>query len=241
MRIFPVFLFVLLTPAMGIAQRINFDSVVVPLDTIAIDFREYLVQLAWMNNPENAVAQRESKIVQLQSANTRKEWMRDIGLSFNVNEANIESFGQPLTETNSFFPRWNFAIGISPYNIFTQPTKNKISRQREMVAKMAIDERMLATRRETLLAYERFKAANESLSFRAIFEKDAYNNYLLVKQLYEKDELNFQDYSAASSAYFQAQEMRQKSDIEVRLAQYDLEALIGVRWEHVQHPAKNPQ
>lgn len=219
------------------AQMINYDSVIAPLEAAAFDFPEYLVQLAWINRPDNMALQKEADIARLQSSMTNKEWMRDLGLSFNVNEVNIKGRGD---DGNLFFPRWNIGIVANPYNIITQSSKNKMAQRQVDIAELALKERMLEVRRMTLIAYENFKGARESIGFRAAFEQDAYNNLVLVKELYQRDKTTFQDYSAANQAYFNAQEMRKNAEQASRLAQYELESVIGARWENVQHPLKNP-
>jgi outer membrane protein TolC len=219
------------------AQMINYDSVVAPLEVAALDFPEYLVQLAWINRPDNMALQKEADIARLQASMTNKEWMRDLGLSFNINEVNIEGRGE---NGNLFFPRWNIGIIVNPYNIMTQSSKNKMAIRQVDIAELALKERMLEVRRLTLVAYENFKGARESIGFRAMFEQDAYNNLVLVKELYQRDKTTFQDYSAANQSYFNAQEMRKNAEQESRLAQYELESVIGIRWENVQHPLKNP-
>ncbi|MCC6282241.1 MAG: hypothetical protein IT262_16680, partial [Saprospiraceae bacterium] len=58
------FLFVFLFCLRGSAQQTDFDLIVQPVDTKARDFSEYLVQLAWTNWPEGAIALEEVKNAQ---------------------------------------------------------------------------------------------------------------------------------------------------------------------------------
>ncbi|HNM27920.1 MAG TPA: hypothetical protein PKL15_20905, partial [Saprospiraceae bacterium] len=89
------------------AQQTNYENIVQPLDTKARDFSEYLVQLAWQNNPASAIALEDVKNARDKAGNIRKEWMRDVQASFNFNEANlraVDTFG------NVFFPRYNIGL-----------------------------------------------------------------------------------------------------------------------------------
>ena len=79
------------------AQQADFDAVVIPVDTKARDFSEYLVQLAWLNQPESAIAQDGVKNAQDEVKNTRKEWMRDVQASFNINEGNLRGPAKTAT------------------------------------------------------------------------------------------------------------------------------------------------
>jgi len=237
MRTLLLLVLLMAVPMLGIAQMVNFDSIVAPLDSMSRSFPEYLVQLAWLNRSENAILQKQANIAALESKNTQKEFLRDLGVSFNINEGNIQGKDEA---GNIFFPRWNVGLGVNVYNIICQPTKNRISRERVAIANLAIQDQKLMIRRETLILYEQFKAAQEALKFRSIFEQDAHSNYVLVQELYHKDEATFQDYSEASGAYAEAQEMRLKAETEIYVAQLNLEERIGMRWENVIHPAKTP-
>jgi outer membrane protein TolC len=74
------------------AQLTDFNRVVLPVDQKAKDFREFLVQLAWQNNPDNKVYDIEVENAKDQLAVTKKDWLKDIQVTSNINEANVKSF-----------------------------------------------------------------------------------------------------------------------------------------------------
>ncbi len=218
------------------AQQTDFDFVVQPVEAKARDFSEYLVQLAWLNSPESAIAQDEVKVAQDEAKNTRKEWMRDVQATFNLNEANlrgVDSLG------NVFFPRYNFGVSVNLFNIVSQGNKNKISKREIKIAEHKVNQRKLAIRAETLSRYASFKLAREIVKTRTLMEQEVYTNFVLVQQLYKTDEKTFEEYIASSSAYYQAQEARMKAENDVLLAKYQIEEIIGLKWEQVQHPDKD--
>jgi outer membrane protein TolC len=218
------------------AQQTDFDFVVQPVEAKARDFSEYLVQLAWLNSPESAIAQDEVKVAQDEAKNTRKEWMRDVQATFNLNEANlrgVDSLG------NVFFPRYNFGVSVNLFNIVSQGNKNKISKREIKIAEHKVNQRKLAIRAETLSRYASFKLAREIVKTRTLMEQEVYTNFVLVQQLYKTDEKTFEEYIASSSAYYQAQEARMKAENDVLLAKYQIEEIIGLKWDQVQHPDKD--
>ncbi|MBP6825136.1 MAG: TolC family protein [Saprospiraceae bacterium] len=217
------------------AQQADFDFVVQPVEAKARDLSEYLVQLAWLNNPESAVAQEEVKVAQDEARNTRKEWMRDVQLTFNLNEANLRGAD---TLGNVFFPRYNFGVGVNLYNILSQGSKNKVSKREINIAEHKVNQRKLEIRAETLSRYAIFKFTKEIVKTRTLAEQEIHANYVLIQQLYKTDEKTFEEYITASSAYYQAQEGRMKAENEALLAKYRLEEMIGLKWEQVQHPEK---
>ncbi len=217
------------------AQRTDFDLIVQPVDTKARDFSEYLVQLAWMNWPEGAIAQEEVKNAQSDEKNTRKEWMRDVQATFNLNEANLRA---PDTSSNVFFPRYNFGLNLNLYNILSQKEKNRISKREILIAEHNVDKRKLEIRSETLSRYAKFRLAKDILKSRTLVEGDMNATYILVQQLYKNDEKTLEDYTTASAAFFAAQEARLQAETDVLITKFRVEEMIGLKWEQVQHPAK---
>jgi outer membrane protein TolC len=217
------------------AQQTDFDLIVQPVDAKARDFSEYLVQLAWMNGPDGIIALEEVKNAMSTDKNTKKEWMRDLQATFNLNEANLRA---PDTSSNVFFPRYNFGINLNLYNILSQKEKNKIGKRDIAIAEQKVNKRKLEIRAETLSRYANYKLAHEILKARTLVEQDMNSTYILVQQLYKNDEKTLEDYTTASAAYFAAQEARIRAETDVLLAKFRIEEMIGLKWEQVQHPAK---
>jgi outer membrane protein TolC len=217
------------------AQQADFDAVVIPIETKARDFSEYLVQLAWLNQPESAIAQDEVKNATDEAKNTKKEWMRDVQANFNINEGNIQGTDE---NGNIFFPRYNFGIGVNLYNITSQKSKNDIGKRDVRIAEHRVNQRKLEIRAETLQRFALYKLAKELFKTRTLAEQEANANYLVIQQLYKTDEKTFEEYTTASATYYAAQEARLKAETEVMLAKIGLEEMIGIKWEQVQHPAK---
>ena len=218
-----------------IAQQADFDAVVIPMETKARDFSEYLVQLAWLNQPESAIVQDEVKNAMDEAKNTRKEWMRDVQASFNINEGNLQGAGE---NGNVFFPRYNFGVGMNLYNITSQKTKNNVGKRDVKIAEHRVNQRKLEIRAETLQRFALYKLSRELFKTRTLAEQEANVNYLVIQQLYKSEEKTVEEYTTASAAYFAAQEARLKANTDVMLAKISLEEMIGIKWEQVQHPAK---
>lgn len=217
------------------AQQTDYESIVVPLEVKARDFSEYLVQLAWQNNPAGTIVLDQAENARDAVRNTRREWMRDLQASFNLNESNLRP---PDSSGNVFFPRYNFGLTLNLYNILSQKDKNRIGRRDIEIAEQKINAAKLEIRAETLTRYARFRLAKQLLQTRTFVEQESYNNFVLIQQLYKTDEKTFEDYSTAASAYYEAQEARIRAETDVQLAKFNLEEIIGLKWEQVQHPAK---
>jgi outer membrane protein TolC len=217
------------------AQQTDFNNIVQPVEIKARDFREYLVQLAWLNNPGGAIAREEVYNARDEAKNVNKEWMRDLQATANLNEANLKGRD---TSGSVFFPRYNFGVNLNLYNLLSQRGKNRISRRNIEIAQHQVNRAKLEIRAETLARYTAFKLALDLKKTRNLVEQESYNNFILVQQLYRTDEKTFDEFARASSAYFEAQEMRIRAEADVQLAQIRLEEMIGLRWDQVQHPGK---
>lgn len=223
------------------AQQTDFETLILPAETKARDFSEYLVQLAWMNCPACQSVQDNVKVAQDEAKNTRKEWMRDVQATFNLNEGNLrkQKAGDSLgLNPNIFFPRYNFGVNLNLYNLTTQKAKNRIETRKVGIAENEVNEQKLMVRAETLARYTQFRTAKAILAARTLYEQEANAGYILIQQLYKNDEKTFDEYTQAAAAFFQAQEARIRAEGDVAITRIRLEEVIGLKWEQVQHPAK---
>ncbi len=217
------------------AQQTDYDAIIPPIDTKARDIGEYIVQLAWLNSPEGHIAEAELRNARSENKNTKKEWMRDVNASFNFNESNLKGAD---TLGNVFFPRYNFGLTLNLYNILSQKEKNNIGRRRMDIAEERINQRKREIRADALKCWADFRLARDIFKERSTVEQELNNNFILIQQLYKSDEATLEQYTTTSATYYQAREARIRAQTDVELAKYKLEEIIGLRWEQVQHPAK---
>lgn len=236
LRTFVSALALLITAFVLPAQQTDYDAIIPPVDTKSRDIAEYIVQLAWMNNPVSDIAKKEVLIAGSEQKNTKKEWMRDVQTSFNLNESNFN--GNTDASGNVFFPRYNVGVTLNLYSLLTQKEKNKIGENRVDIATDRMNQRKLEIRAEALSRWVTFKLAREIVKERALVEQELNNTYIIVQQLYKSDEKTLEEFTTASAAYFQAREARIRAAAELELAKIQLEEIIGLKWEQVQHPAK---
>lgn len=217
------------------AQQTDYDAIIQPVDAKARDIAEYMVQLAWLNSPEGRIAESELLNSRSENKNTRKEWMRDVNASFNINESNLKGAD---TLGNVFFPRYNFGLTLNLYNILSQKEKNNIGKRRMDIAEERIHQRKRQIRADALTAWANFRLAREIFKERSTVELDLNNNFILIQQLYKSDEATLEQYTTTSATYYEAREARIRAQTEAEIAKFKLEEIIGLRWEQVQHPSK---
>ncbi len=233
------------------AQVANFDRIIVPVDQKAKDFSEYLVQLAWVNNPAVKVLDYKKEAAASEVKLAKKTWLNAVSPSVSYSR-------QPLPLTK---PRYNNAtpqqlvgfdldkylynnlvtpsLGLNLGVLFSNGNQTSIARQNLKIAEADIDAQKLAIRATTLEHYQLFRLSLEILKARTQVEQDAKNNFDVMAQLFRTDAVKFADYNEAAKTYHEAVESRIKAESELQVSRLRLEEIIGVRWEDVNHPSKD--
>lgn len=207
------------------AQRVNFDQVVQPFDQIAEDFEEFLVQLAWLNNPSNDALSYKLNIADQEIRNARLGWWEAVGVQVSYNPVTAEIDGQ------SIFPEISYGAVIRLESLITTPGKIRIAKEKFKIAQTDVDQEKLRIRAETLQRYRKYQLALEILKVRTKMEEDANANFQFQSSLFTKTEASFEDYNAAYNAYHTAVESRLKAETDVEIAKIMIEEVIGIPLE----------
>ena len=215
----------LTTSSTLLAQRVNFDQVVQPFDQIAEDFEEFLVQLAWLNNPSNDALTYKLNIADQEIRNARQGWWEAIGTQISYNPVTAEVDGKPI------FPEFSYGATINLNSLIITPGKIRIAKENFKIAQTDIDQEKLRIRSETLQRYRKYQLALEILKVRTKMEEDANANFQFQSSLFTKTEASFEDYNAAYNAYHSAVEARLEAETEVEIAKIMIEEVIGIPLE----------
>jgi outer membrane protein TolC len=220
----------------GWSQRTDFDKIVTPVEKRSRDFQEYLVQLAWLNNPSNENLERKVKIAEQDDDLTRMDWLNNFALTLNLNEANLQAKADPVPGQVSsiFFPRYNFSANFKLGDLFNTATKRKMNKQKIRIAEGDVNQRKLYIRAEVLKRYQDYILAQEVYKTRTQAEEDANAIFVLMSKQFKNGSSRFEEYNQASSTFFNAQEANLRSKSEVTVSKLRLEEMIGMRWEEVQ-------
>lgn len=212
-------------------QTIDFSQVVMPEGQRPLTFEDYLVQLAWLNNPQTQILAfektQEQKEVELQ----KMAWMNDVRFNFNINEVSISNIFSPDDNNLVIYPLYQFSTGVSLGSFTTNRKKREIEEIDVKIADMEANQHKLKIRMETLTRYKKMLLAIETLKVRTKAEEDARNTYDLAQQRFKNADLDLEDLLRASEAYNNLLEKRLTAETEIELAKLALEELIGVKWE----------
>lgn len=213
------------------AQPVDFNQVITPESQRPANFEDYLVQLAWINNPEAKILgyrkDKESKEVELQ----RQDWMNDVKFGFNINEVSLGNVLAPSSDNLVLYPLYQFSAGVSLGTFTTGRKKREIEEVDVLIADMETNQHKLKIRAETLARYRKLLLSYEMFKVRVRAEEDARNIYEYAQQQFKNANLELDEMLRASDSYNNAQERRLSAETDIELSKLALEEMIGVKWE----------
>ena len=217
-----------------LAQRTNvdFNKVVLPAESRARNFEDYLVQLAWMNSPNKNILNTEVKIAQKDYFIEKQDWHKQINATFNMNEISLSKaiYGDRL-DIPVFYPIYNFTAAVD-LGVFTQRKRRmEKAKLQEVIAVEEINVEKLKLRREVLERYQEHRLAKQLLIARQGQERDANDTYTYFKRQFEAGKGDFEDFSRAKESYYMARESRLIASSDVKKTTILVEELIGVPLE----------
>ncbi len=233
----PFFFLLMTAPLLG--QTVDFNRVIVPPEYKAKTFKEYLVQLAWQNSPENRVFKYEIDIAKEEEKIQRWEWTKGLSALFNYNEAHfINDFFPPPVEEGEdplvqslVFPRFNLSAQIDLGTILSHDNEKQIKKLKTKIAESNLNQQKLIIRAKVLEQYEVYLQADDVLQLRVQAETDASQAYQLATALFKAGEAKLEDFTSSAVSFFTAKEATLDARTEVELARIKLEELIGVSLE----------
>ncbi len=217
-----------------------------PLAVAEPGLMSYMANLAWLNNPANDNYFQEEVIAKEKVKMAKRGWWKNVGVTFNLNEANLQkkTVENPATggnvPTNSsgnvFFPRYNFGAAFDLGSIFDTPNKKKIAQRKVMMAESLTQQAKKDIRGQIIQMYQEYLTTIEILKLRYKSESDMKANYDLINELYRGGDkrVGLKDVLEASYALNNAKESRIKANKMMTIAKMKLEDFIGVKLEAVE-------
>ena len=212
-----------------IAQKLDYDTLVSPIETATESFESYLVALAWMNNPENDVFKHNISIADENIKVAKRDWANDVGLTFNLNEANINRGPDTLGFNN--FPRYNLGLTFNLGRIISMKPNINMAKEEKKIEEAELLQRKIVLRSEVLRRYQLYKQAIEIFKVRKKAEQDADEIYTLMRNRFREGSVNFDDFNRSSTNLQNATEAVLESQGEIDLAEIDIEEIIGISLE----------
>lgn len=221
----------LLITSATFAQKIDYNTIILPTAASNIDFSEKLVRLAWQNNPGVEKLHNELEKSGLGIKYSKWNWLENLKVTGNLNEFNIHKSDNP---SSLFFPRYNISASISLGTLFTNPIKTKIEKQNASISTDNINQAKLAIRSEVLRKYQVYISSKEINDLRIQMLEDSFSDYKLKEQSFTRGEITLVEYSFSLDRYNQQKISKIQSEKDFHIARLELEELIGIKLSDVQ-------
>lgn len=214
------------------AQNIDYNRVVLPENTSDIEFAERLVQLAWINHPNNENIRETVEISRLDYKLSKRQWLHNFRFSGNLNEFNVDP-SRDIANRSQFLPRYNFSLGFALGDLFTDPLENK---QREIAVDLSendVDAAKLAVRRNVLQAYNDYLLQEEIYKIHRLAMDNAETNHTIIEESFEQGEETYESYNNSFNNMNQRKITLLQSETTLKNAKLALEEMIGIPLEEV--------
>ncbi|MFO7259182.1 MAG: TolC family protein [Bacteroidota bacterium] len=232
-RALPFIVMLLISPLALIAQRVDYNKIILPVGATDISFEERLVQLAWQNNPASHIAQKEVNAAGHEVKAIGTQWLRNIGVTANVNQYSLEHFDDPDFEGLNFYPGYNVFVTLPLSTFFERPHAKRAAIERYEASQDRVNQLKLALRAEVLKLYNQFKRDETIWGIRRDALADEESNYLLLEEKFKNGTATVEEYLAAQKSMNEHRIQVVEAETQYLMSKLDLEALIGVKLEEV--------
>lgn len=228
-----VFLFIAVCCSMAntYAQQVDYNSIILPENAVAISFEEKLVQLAWKNSPANRVLFHQRNAAEFDMQQARWSFLDNLRAVGNINDIVLEGREE---ETNRFFPLYNLSATVSVGMFVNIPLETKKRREQVYIAEANINQQKILVRAEVLRRHEIYLQNKEIMRIQTETTEDAYSRFLIAEESFTNGEIDLEVYNTALERYNNEQNNKIRAQAELRIAEINIEELIGVKLEDVE-------
>src|SRR5690606_41438720 len=145
-RALPFLIMLIIFPLALVAQRVDYNKIILPVGATDISFEERLVQLAWQNNPASHIAQKEVAAAGHEVKAIGSQWLRHVGVTANINEYSLEHFDDPDFEGLHFYPGYNVFVTLQLSTFFERPHAKRAAVQCYAASQDRVNQRKLSLR-----------------------------------------------------------------------------------------------
>jgi outer membrane protein TolC len=217
----------------AVSQNIDYNKIILPQGSSDIEFEEKLVQLAWKNLPDVAIAKKQVRISELDEKLSRRKWLENFRIAGNLNEFNVDP-SRDINNRSQFLPRYNFSLGFPLGQLFTNPVENKQALINRTIAEDQVNSLKLQLRNEVLTAYNNYKTQEEVYKIQKIAMDNAETNHAIIEKSFEQGEETFERYDNSLNNLSQRRINLLQSERELRNTRYIVEQYIGMSLDNVE-------
>lgn len=220
--------------ATAYGQKVDYNKIILPESATNIRFEEKLVQIAYRNNPNGLIVQKEANVAQFDYKKARLQWTDLIGVNGNLNEFSIKRFGSsdPIAN-NYFFPRYNISVRL-PFSTFVNlPANKKIAREQTLIAEDKINAYKLELRATVLRLYANYQTQETIVKIRRQGAEEEQNIFNAIEERFKKGTVTLQDYLASQNSNNNSKILAAQAENQFQQAKIDLEEVLGIKMDEI--------
>ncbi|MBT29644.1 MAG: hypothetical protein CMO01_08265 [Thalassobius sp.] len=224
--IFYLFTFFFLYPIFSKSQNIDYNKIILPDEIDSMSLQEKIIQLAWKNNPQSEIINKQKEIAVYKYKQKKSDWLNQISVQSNLNEAVINP--PDNLDNNIFYPRYNFSIRVPLGVIATQKYETKIARENVKIAEENIKLQKLQIRSIAIEQYQNFLMSRNVYNISQQLVEDEHSRHLVIEQSFKNGEITLEEYSKSLKSYNDELMKWYSVEANLKIAKAQLEMLIGI-------------
>lgn len=212
------------------AQLVDMDTVIYPITTKGQSFENYLVSLAWENNPEYKIHASNRYIAEKEVQLARRAWADDWNILLNLNENNLtndNSPGTPIVNANNF-PRYNFGLTLNLGSLLTRGIEVDIAEENLNIEDLNKNQDKVKIRSEVYATYNAYLQSIKILKIVTKQEQTTKDIYDLMTTRFKSGSIDVDKFNQSANEYNRSLEQLIIAQEKVNTSQMELEALIGI-------------
>jgi outer membrane protein TolC len=230
-----------LAGTLAYGQAVNYNKIVVPLDSLPHEIEERLVQLAWQNYPKNRSLQLSYEKAQTNVKFQRRSYLDNLNFNYtyNVQRQNAnqqrDAQGNIVPQyVNVVLPRLSFGLNLNLSSIFNRPLKVDMAKRELEMVDQSILQQKLFIRSQVLQLYQTYTLQLEVVKTLTTAAEDSYTLSVINKKNFENGILTADEYIRSINNHMQLVERQKTSELNMLIARTSLEEIIGVKLEEVE-------
>lgn len=199
------------------------------MEDVSYVYVEKLISVAKENYPRVKMIESRIAIADAVVSNAKLSWLSPLSLSYVYSPSNTLNITNP-----TFFSGYQIGLSLNFGTFLQSPGNIKRAKEERKIEVLNRDEYYLTLTTQVKTRYYNYLQALKSLKIQSQGNLDAQNLFNMIKYRFEKGEVGFQDYSAASVAFSTSSQLKMESEAILLRTKAELEELLGVKLEEVQ-------
>lgn len=192
-----------------------------------------LIAVAKENHPRLKVFNSEISVAKSDLSGVKASWLEPFSFQY-VTRSNEQPNTTPVNITTAdVLSGYQFGVSINPGTLLQKPSQIKKAKEQIRIAELNQEEYNLTLETEVKRRYFSYLQYKQSLLLATNALLDAQGSFNVMKLKYQKSEITFEEYNAASTALNQATQNKIQAEVNLLTSKANLEELTVKKLEEI--------